>query len=134
MSSSHLGKAERVFRYLILLPSLRTSVSEVLDESLIIEVGPIVALNLLVEGLELLLDLILSCGNHELFLSRADIGSVKDEEDLGFDSAVTGGVFDFEDSISILIYYQHLQVSIGVFLSFKECIAIKVKDITCTGP
>jgi hypothetical protein len=51
-------------------------VSEVFNEGLIIEVGPVIALNLLVEWLELLLDLILSSGDDELVLSVADVGGV----------------------------------------------------------
>jgi hypothetical protein len=80
-------------------------VSEVLDEGLIIEVSPIVALNLLVERLELLLDHILCCGNHELLLRVADVGSVEDEEDLSLNSAVACWVFDFENCISITLGY-----------------------------
>jgi hypothetical protein len=76
-------------------------VSEVFNEGLIIEVGPVIALNLLVEWLELLLDLILSCGDDELVLSVANVRGVQDEKDLGLSSAVTGWVFDLENSISI---------------------------------
>ena len=58
------------------LASAMGSVLEVLGEGLIIEVSPVVDLDFLVEGLELLLDFILSSGNHELVLGVADIGSV----------------------------------------------------------
>ena len=73
MSSSLLGKL-----YTIQVSDITScnSVSEVFNESLIIKVGPVVALNLLVEWLELLLDLILSSGDDELVLSVADVGGV----------------------------------------------------------
>jgi hypothetical protein len=92
MSSSRLGK---------LSTSSRHSESEVFNEGLLIEVCPIIALNLLVEGLELLLDLILSCRDHELVLRVAHVGGVEDEQDLGLDSPITSRVFDFKHSVSI---------------------------------
>ena len=52
---------------------------EVSNECFIIEVGPVVALDLLVEGLELLLDLILGGGDHELVLGGANVGGVHDK-------------------------------------------------------
>ena len=52
---------------------------EVSNESFIIKVGPVVALDFLVEGLELLLDLILGGGDHELVLGSTDVGGVHDK-------------------------------------------------------
>jgi len=98
MSSSRLGKPDTIQVSDI---TSCNSVSEVFNESLIIKVGPVVALNLLVEWLELLLDLILGSGNDELVLSVTNVGGVQDEEDLSLDSAVGCRVFDLENSISI---------------------------------
>ena len=73
---------------------------KVLDEGLIVEIGPVVDLDLLVEGLELLLDLVLGGGDQELLLGGADVGGVHQEQDLGLNAAVVGGVLDLEDGIS----------------------------------
>ena len=74
---------------------------EVLNEGFIIEVSPVVALDLLVEWLELLLDLILSSGDDELVLGVTDVGGVQDEQDLCFSSAIACGIFDLENGVSI---------------------------------
>lgn len=87
----------KAFRY-----HLDRSVLEVLNERLIIEVGPVVDLDLFVEWLELLLDLILGGGDHELVLGCTDVRGVHNEQNLGFHSSVVGGVLDFEHTISIL--------------------------------
>lgn len=100
MSSSYLGK---------LSPTSRYSMSEVFNECLVIEVCPIIALNLLVEGLELLLDLILSSCDNELVLRLTHVWGVEDEQDLGLDSPIASRVFDFKHSVSIAL----VRVSIG---------------------
>lgn len=74
---------------------------KVLDEGLIVEIGPVVDLDLLVEGLELLLDLVLGGGDQELLLGGADVGGVHQEQDLSLDAAVVGRVLDLEDGVSI---------------------------------
>ena len=92
MSSSRLGK---------LSPTSGLSESEVFNKGLIIEVCPIIALNLLVEGLELLLDLILSSSDNELVLRVAHVGGVENEQYLSLDSPIASRVFDFKHSVSI---------------------------------
>jgi hypothetical protein len=57
----------------------KSSVLKDLKESLVIEICPIVNLELLVEGLYLLSDLILSGGIYELFSCITDVRSVQDE-------------------------------------------------------
>ena len=76
MSSSRLGKPDTIQVSDI---TSCNSVSEVFNECLIIEISPVIALNLLVEWLELLLDLILGSGDDELVLSMANVGCVQDE-------------------------------------------------------
>ena len=56
-----------------------SSVLEVLNVGFIIKVGPVVALDFLVEGLPLLLHLILGGGDHELVLGWADVGGIHDK-------------------------------------------------------
>lgn len=58
------------------------SVLEESDESLGVEISPVVHLNFLVKGLELLLDGILGGGDHELLLGVDNVGSVHQEDDL----------------------------------------------------
>ena len=53
------------------------------------------------EGLELLLDLILSSSDNELVLRVAHVGGVEDEQYLCLDSPIASRVFDFKHSVSI---------------------------------
>lgn len=55
------------------------SVLEVLDEALVVEISPVVDLQFLVEWLDLLLELILGSGVHELILGVADVGGVQNK-------------------------------------------------------
>ena len=76
------------------------SVLEVLNELLVIQVCPVIHLDLLVEWLQLLLYLVLRSSIDELFLCGGDVRGIQDQQDLGLNSAVVCGVFEFEDAVS----------------------------------
>ena len=58
------------------------SMLEVLNECLLIEVSPVINLDLLVEWGQLLLDLVLGGSVDELFLGSGDVRSVQDQHNL----------------------------------------------------
>ena len=73
---------------------------EVLNECLLIEVSPVINLDLLVEWGQLLLDLVLGGSVDELFLGCSNVRSVQDQYDLRFDSSINSWVLKLEDAIS----------------------------------
>lgn len=78
------------------------SMLEVLNECLLVEISPVVYLNLLVEWGQLLLDLILGGSVDELFLGSGDVRGVQDQNDLRFDSSISGRVLKLEDAVSTM--------------------------------
>lgn len=76
------------------------SVLEVLNELFVIEISPIIYLDLLVEGLKLLFNLILRCSVNKLFLCRGNVRSVQDQQNLSLDSTVISWVLKLENAVS----------------------------------
>ena len=82
------------------------SMLEVLDECLLVEVSPVIDLNLLVEWGQLLLDLILGGSVDELLLGCGDVRGVEDQHDLRFGSSISSGVLELEDAVSTIAIFK----------------------------